>query len=179
MKNPFVIDCTRFTKGVLDVEHRTQTGACPENIGLEMISFPQGAEVTLEVDLAPLGEGINATGTVTGVARAQCSCCLTEHEIETELPFSQIFALTDTFITTHGEPDDESDEELEDIPRVENNFMDLTQVIIDEAGTTFPFNPTCDSLTGDPCPEDAAVPEADDPEELIDPRWAGLAKFKK
>lgn len=177
MGNPLRIDCTRFVRGVTEPEHVTVTGESPQRIGLEMMAIDDGAEITLDADLLPLGEGIHVHGAVTGTATAQCSRCLTEHAIDVTIDIDQIFALTDSFITTHDGDDAEDDDE-EDIPRVENNIMDLTQVVIDEAGTSFPFNPTCDSLTGSPCPEEAEVPESQDPDELIDPRWAGLEKFK-
>ncbi|EPD69947.1 hypothetical protein HMPREF1219_00892 [Corynebacterium pyruviciproducens ATCC BAA-1742] len=177
MTNPLIVDCTRFMRGVTDPEHVTVTGSSPDHIGLEMMAINKGDDITLDVDLLPLGEGIHAHGTVTGVAHAQCSRCLTEHSVDVSIAVDQIYALTDTFITSHDEDDDEESDE-DEVPRVENNMMDLTQVVIDEAGTTFPFNPTCESLTGTPCPEDSDVPESQDPENLIDPRWAGLEKFK-
>jgi len=177
MGNPLRIDCTRFVRGVTEPEHVTVSGESPQRIGLEMMAIDDGAEITLDADLLPLGEGIHVHGAVTGTATAQCSRCLTEHAIDVTIDIDQIFALTDSFITTHDGDDAEDDDE-DDIPRVENNIMDLTQVVIDEAGTSFPFNPTCDSLTGSPCPVEAEVPESQNPDELIDPRWAGLEKFK-
>lgn len=155
-------------------ETRTQTGPCPERIGVQMIAIEPGTPITVEATLTPLGEGIMVDAVVKTQLKGQCSRTLVDLQPDYEVSINEVFAATDTFI--QGDDADDEDE----IPMVVGDDIDLTQTVIDAVGLDLPFNPTCEYFgleSGDadvPAPDGVSGEEEDRP----DPRWAGLEKFK-
>ena len=76
--------------------------------------------------------------------------------------------------------DDEDAGSGDEIPQVSHeDTIDLLQTVTDELVVALPFNPVCE----DGCPDDAPTPAPDgvsgeETEERVDPRWAGLEKFR-
>ncbi|MDO4685816.1 MAG: YceD family protein [Corynebacterium sp.] len=169
MNSPFVFDCSALLRGSGMPEHVTNTGPCPERIGLPMIAIEPGTEVTVDATLTSLGSGIMVDALVSAELTGQCSRCLTElHPIQ-EFHIHEVFSASDSFI--QGEESDE-----DDVPVIVDDQLDLLQSVVDVAGLELPFNPTCEGgcEEGDvPTPDGIAGEEND----LPDPRWAGLEKF--
>lgn len=165
MTSPFVFNIA----GLTDFTQRTQTGPSPMRIGPEMIGLAEGEEVTVEATLSQLGGGILVDADVRGRLTGQCVRCLTELHPELELHVSQVFAVSPDFVT--GEEGDEVD----DLPEVVGDRIDLLQTVIDEAGLTLPFNPTCEGGCGE---TETPAPDGVSGEfKPVDPRWANLEKF--
>lgn len=165
MTSPFVFNIT----GLTDFAQRTQTGPSPTRIGPEMIGLAEGEEVTVEATLSQLGGGILVDAEVRGRLTGQCVRCLTELHPELELHVTQVFAASPDFVT--GEEGDEAD----DLPEVVGDNIDLLQAVIDEAGLTLPFNPTCEGGCGE---TDTPAPDGVSGEfKPVDPRWTDLEKF--
>lgn len=180
MTSPFEFDVAEMLNHPGIPEQRHQQGPSPDRIGLEMIAIPRNAHVAIEALLTPLGEGVAVEADVTAQLDGQCVRCLSElHPIVT-LHISEVFSGSDRFISAEGSSSDDEDDE---IPRIVDGVLDLTQSTIDAAGLTLPFNPVCE----DGCP-DTDVPRPDGVEEdgsvandsvekPRDPRWAGLEKY--
>ncbi|HJD78348.1 MAG TPA: YceD family protein [Corynebacterium pollutisoli] len=167
MTSPFVFHVARLT----DFEQRTQTGPAPTRIGPEMIGIAEGAEVTVDASLTQLGGGVLADATVTGQLTGQCVRCLGDLNPPLELRVQQVFSGSDDFVT--GEEDDEG--EVDELPEIVGDEIDLLQAVIDEAGLTLPFNPTCEGGCDD---SDTPSPDGVSGEHKpLDPRWADLEKF--
>lgn len=173
--SPFVFDVSAVQRDVGVPRSSHNTGPAPMRIGLPMLAIEQGAEVDVDAIFTSLGEGITVDATVTASLEGRCSRCLTKLTTEKQFHLNEVFAATETFI--QGDPDDEAEAE---VPKVHNNTVDLLQLVIDEAGLSLPFNPTCIDVLGSECPDnDVPVPDGISGEqERIDPRWAGLEKFK-
>ncbi len=178
MTSPFVFDVTEMLNHPGVPEQRHQEGDSPDRIGLEMIAIPQSGHVAVDALFAPLGEGIAVEADVTAQLEGQCVRCLSELHPTVTLHISEVFSGSDDFISSEGSQDSEDDE----VPRIIDGMLDLTQSTIDEAGLTLPFNPVCE----DGCPEtDVPRPDAEEDtpmegasdEEPRDPRWAGLEKY--
>lgn len=158
-------------------EHRRQVGPSPSRIGPEMIAIAEGAELTVDATLTPIGSGILVDADISATLAGQCVRCLRPLTPGFSLHVSQVFAAYDDFITG-----DAAEDEEEDVPKVVGDLIDLEQTVTDEAGLTLPFNPTCEG--GCP-PEETDVPapdgvsgEVDEDDTTTDPRWAGLEKFR-
>lgn len=178
MNSPFVFDVAALLRGNGLPENLRKSGPSPARIGPEMIAIPEGATVDVDAHLIPLGGGISVNATIQAQLKGQCSRCLRELTPHTSLNVSEVFAVDDDFIT--GEVDENEDE----LPKVNQDAIDLLQAVIDEAGLELPFNPICTELGFESCddsevPEpDGSVEEAGDTDEAaVDPRWAGLEKF--
>lgn len=148
--------------------HVTRTGPVGSRIGLPMIGIEPGTEVTLDAQLVPLGDGLMVDATVTAPLHGQCSRCLDDLNSNCEFRINEVFAATEDFIG--GEEAEDGDE----VPSLDRDQLDLTQTLIDAAGLSLPFNPTCEDYDL-PCNNEVTP---DEPEDLIDPRWAGLEKFQ-
>lgn len=146
-----------------------------------MLGVAEGAPVEVHGTLANLGEAIMATVQVSGEATGTCSRCLQDLSTTLEYSISDVFGLTPDFITADDSADDEAEEELDEPLLVHDNAIDITQLVINEAGLNAPFSPVCTDF-GAECREDTPSPdgisEEVDDEDKPDPRWAGLEKFK-
>lgn len=175
--NPLVFDVAEVMRGDGLPVSVAQSGPLPSRIGPEMIAYPEGGEVTLEATLTPLGEGVLVDATMTGQLRGECSRCLRPLTPTESVTISQVFSAGDDFITGDAESDDDIGSG-DEVPRIVNDKVDLEQAFVDEAGLSLPFNPTCQPE----CPPDTDVPAPDgisgEANDLPDPRWAALEKFR-
>lgn len=176
MKSPFIFEAKELLHGLGLPQTIKQSGKSPIRIGLPMISIPEGQEVTVEATFIPLGGGVSVEAEVTATLEAQCSRCLRQLNPERSFHISQVFSASDDFITG-----DEADED-DDIPRITDGTIDISQAVIDEAGLNLPFNPTCENLGFGPCPgtevpAPSGVSGQEEKEDTNDPRWVGLEKY--
>ncbi|RNE49441.1 YceD family protein [Corynebacterium alimapuense] len=171
MTSPFLFHTARLA----DFDQRTQTGPSPTRIGPEMIGIPEGGEVTVEATLTSLGGGVLINADVHAVLSGECVRCLRSLHPTADLHVSQVFSFSADFIT--GEAADDAEEIAEEVPLIVNEELDLLQTVINEAGLSLPFNPTC----GNGCDDgDTPAPDGvsgEDEGKLLDPRWADLEKF--
>lgn len=165
--SPFVFNVA----GLTEFAQRTQTGPAPTRIGPEMIAIAEGTDVTVDATLTQLGGGILVDADIHAPLTGQCVRCLTDLTPDLDLHVSQVFASTPDFVTGESEDDDEVDP----LPEVVGDEIDLLQTVIDEVGLTLPFNPTCENGCGE---TDTPAPDGISGEyKLADPRWADLEKF--
>ena len=142
-----------------------------EDIGVEMVKVPAGREVELDLTVSRVEDGVYVSGTASAEAVAECVRCLTELGRDATVTLGDLYA-------EPGSPSAEAAEE-EEVRLLDDGRVDLTQALIDGFGLSFELAPTCESVTGKPCPDnDVPAPDgnAEDWEEKIDPRWAGLAE---
>lgn len=174
--NPFVFNIAEALHGdgLPVVLH--QSGPSPSRIGAEMIAIPAGKPVEIEATVTPLGAGVLVDATLTAELDGECVRCLKQLHPTESVRISQVFTGSNDFIT--GDEEIEEDQGSGDeIMQIVEETVDLEQAFVDEAGLTFPFNPTCQPE----CAGDTDVPAPDGVEgeenNLVDPRWAGLEKF--
>lgn len=147
-----------------------RTFAAPEAIGGEMIGIPAGGEISVDLRLESVSEGVLVSGPVHAATRGQCGRCLEPITGEVDVYLTELFAYPDS------ETDQTTDEE--DVARLDDDAVDLEQVIIDAVGTELPLSPLCDADCPGLCSEcGARLADAgpDHGHERLDPRWAALA----
>lgn len=174
--NPFIFDVADVLNSDGLPVTLTQTGPSPSRIGPEMIAIPAGQEVEVEATLIPLGGGVMVDATATALLSGQCVRCLKELTPTETIRISEVFSASDDFISGDQEVDEDKGSG-DEIMRVVDNTVDLEQAFVNEAGLSWPFNPTCEpECAGD---TDVPAPDGVSGEEIdrIDPRWAGLEKF--
>ncbi|QPZ40233.1 YceD family protein [Paramicrobacterium chengjingii] len=141
------------------------TVVVPEQLGEGLISVKQGSEITEDVRLESVHEGILVTADVTATATGQCGRCLTDIAQTVEVEIQELFAYST----------EEASEQA-----VHNDHVDLEPLVRDAVVLSLPFQPVCrpDCPGLDP---ESGVRLADHPEkeprELLDPRWEALARF--
>ncbi|MDO4909439.1 MAG: YceD family protein [Corynebacterium sp.] len=156
--NPLVFDINALNEG--DFKHYSQEGAAPYHLGLRVIGIPEGAPITVEADISHQGVVFNVHLSLSATLAAQCAQCGEDFSEDYELELDQ-------FVLASADAEGTEDLSEDDLPVVtDDGYIDMTQPVVDEMGTTLPFAPHC-----------GCEPQVSDTESAPDPRWAGLEKF--
>ncbi|WP_280467882.1 YceD family protein [Nocardia cyriacigeorgica] len=168
----FVLDVRNLGRGAGSMRELRRTVTTTERLGLDLIAVPAGAEVELDLRLQSVSEGVLITGTVSAPLTGECSRCLESFDDEIELSLTELFAYPDS-ATEQTTSEDE-------VYRMTDDLIDLEPVIVDALGVELPLQPLCTPDCAGLCPECGvrmAIAGSDHGHEILDPRWAGLAKF--
>ncbi|MCZ9308380.1 YceD family protein [Corynebacterium uberis] len=177
MTSPFEFDVTGLTHPGAIAEDRRNEGPSPRRIGAAMIAIPEGAPVTVDAHLTPLGQAVMVDAEVSARLEGQCVRCLQPLTPQESFHITEVFSADASLITSDSADDDADD--ADDAALITDGRVDILQAVTDEVGLTLPFNPTCP----DGCADDsdsAPAPDGEsgrDEDTLADPRWAGLEKF--
>ncbi|MFI9509976.1 YceD family protein [Nocardia sp. NPDC052566] len=174
-RNPdaaFVLDVRSLGRRPGTMRELRRSFAVNERMGLELIAIPAGAEIDLDLQLQAVSEGVLVTGTVSAPTEGECSRCLEPFTGSVELYLTELFAYPDS--TTEQTTEDD------EVYRMVDDTIDLEPVIIDAIGIELPLQPLCTPDCPGLCPECGvrmAIAGSAHSHEILDPRWAGLAKF--
>ncbi len=136
-------------------------------IGLDVIEVAAGAEVSLDVRLESVMEGVLVSGTASGPVTGQCARCLDPLVDQLEVGLVELFAYPDTATDNSTDPDE--------VSRVVDGLVDLEQMVRDAVLLALPQAPLCSEDCPGLCPEcgdKRAELGTDHRHEKIDPRWA-------
>ena len=119
---------------------QTRIVPAPEDLHLELIGVPVGADVALEVRFEAVSEGVLATGTAIAPLTGECARCLTPLSSSVTASFQELYLYADGRHDKHDRHNrhDEQDEQ------------DDEGIIYELVG---------DLLDLEPVPRDAVVPE--------------------
>ncbi|WP_063000298.1 YceD family protein [Nocardia mikamii] len=168
----FVLDTRSLGRapGSIRQVHRVVTA--PAKIGLDLIAIPAGAEIDLDLTLQAVSEGVLVTGSVSAPIEGECSRCLESFTDDLELEITELFAYPDSATEQTTEEDE--------VYRLVDDMIDVEPVVTDAVGLELPLQPLCEPDCAGLCPECGvrmAIAGPDHTHEILDPRWAGLAKF--
>ncbi|MEQ3554805.1 YceD family protein [Pseudonocardia nematodicida] len=141
-------------------------------IGLAgVITIPGGSDVELDLSFESVTEGVYVSGTAHARLEGECSRCLDPISDEVDIRIGELFAYPDSAT--------EETTDADEIPRLVEERIDLTQQVRDAVVTDLPMAPLC---TPD-CPGLCAGCGArwadlppDHGHETLDPRWAALTE---
>ena len=143
----------------------------PAELGIEILSVPEGSPVDIDLRLEAVMEGVLVTGTAEADLEGECSRCLEPIEDTVHVDLQELFVYDDPGHERRG--DDQDD----DVSRLEDDLIDLEPLLRDAVVLALPFQPLC----RDDCPglcAECGARLADDPDHRhdapIDPRWAAL-----
>ncbi|MFF0487510.1 YceD family protein [Nocardia sp. NPDC003482] len=168
----FVLDTRRLGRAPGSLREVRRGVVAPEKIGLDLVGIPAGGEIEMDLVLQAVSEGVLVTGTVTAPVEGECSRCLEAFSDEIELHLTELFAYPDSATEQTTEEDE--------VYRLVDDKIDLEPVIVDAVGIELPLQPLCEPDCAGLCPECGvrmAIAGSDHSHEILDPRWAGLAKF--
>lgn len=141
----------------------------PADLGLDVIGVPGGHDVTLDVRLESVVEGVLATGTAAAPVTGECARCLDPLSDRIEVPVSELFAYPDSVTDDTTDPDE--------VSRVVDDMIDLEPVVRDALLLELPQVPLCREDCPGLCPQCGgrrAELGPDHRHETIDPRWVAL-----
>jgi uncharacterized protein len=142
----------------------------PADLGIEVLSVPEGAPVELDLRLEAVMEGVLVTGTAKAGLEGECARCLEPIRDDLEVTFQELSVYDDIRGAEGADEDDE-------VSMLQDDLLDLEPLLRDAVVLALPFQPLCE----DDCPGlcvECGVRLKDEPghthEAAIDPRWAAL-----
>ncbi|MEJ8279219.1 YceD family protein [Pseudonocardia spirodelae] len=139
-------------------------------IGLAgVITVPGGSDVELDLSLESVTEGVYVSGTADARLVGECSRCLDAVGEDVHVRIGELFAYPDSVT--------EETTDADEIPRLVDDRIDITQTVRDAIVTDLPMAPLCrDDCPGlcTECGERWADLPSDHGHETLDPRWAAL-----
>jgi len=145
----------------------------PEDLGLELIGVPKGAELDLQLRMESVSEGVLVSGVVTGPLVGECGRCLRPISDTLNVPLQEFYAYA------HSTTDETTDED--EVGRLQGDLIDLEPALRDAVVLALAANPVCREDCPGLCPE-CGTPIDELPaghtHGQIDPRWAALSQIK-
>ncbi len=171
-RSPFVVDIRELGRrpGSLLPVHRTVR--TPQDVGLDVIGVQAGNELTLDLRMESVVEGVLVSGTVSGPVVGECSRCLDLIQDAVEVEVVELFAYPDS-ATSETTDEDE-------VSRLTGDTIDLEPLVRDAVVLALPVAPLCREDCAGLCVDcgqrrDDLPP--DHQHSTVDPRWAALAQY--
>jgi uncharacterized protein len=162
---PLVLDTRELGRRPGSQRTSSLSAPAPADLGIEVLSVPEGSPVEFDLRLEAVMEGVLVTGTARAGLTGECARCLAEIDEDIVADFQELFVY------------DKSDAGEDEASRLEGDLLDLEPLLRDAVVLTLPFQPLCKEDCPGLCTECGAR-LADDPdhqhEDAIDPRWAKL-----
>src|SRR5688572_33425443 len=89
---PLVLDTRDLPRRPGAMRMLNRVVPAPEDLGVEMIGVPQGADLSLDLRLESVSEGVLVTGTISGPLLGECGRCLATINEELAVPVQELFA---------------------------------------------------------------------------------------
>jgi len=169
---------------------QTRTVPAPDDLRLELVGVPVGADVALDVRFEAVSEGVLATATVTAPLAGECARCLAPLTSSVTAGFQELYLYTDKHDKydkhekhdkhqEHHEHEEQDDEER----HLDGALLDLEPAFRDAVVLALPMSPLCREDCPGLCVE-CGVPLADagpghQHEDAADPRWAALKQIER
>lgn len=168
----FLLDLRGMGRAPGTVRQLLLNWPAPQRIGLDLVAVPEGAPIAADVTVQAVSEGVLVMGTVTAPVSGECSRCLEPFTDELELELTELFAYPDSLTEATTDEDE--------VYRMVDDTVDLLPVLIDLIGLELPLRPLCAPDCAGLCPDCGvrmAVAGPQHRHDILDPRWAGLAKL--
>jgi uncharacterized protein len=167
-RDPFVIDTLTLGRRPGSMRKDSYTVPAPADLGVEMVSVPEGTEIELDFRLEAVMEGVLVSGTARASLAGECARCLDPVTSSIEVEFQELYVYSDTRSGESAEDDER---------RLEGDLIDLEPVVRDAMVLALPLSPLCrDDCPGlcTECGVRLADAEPDHHHDAVDPRWAAL-----
>jgi uncharacterized protein len=128
-RGPLVFDTRTLGPGAARSE--TRTAPAPAELGVELVSIPEGGDLDLDVQLEGVTEGVLVTATVSAPLAGECARCLEEFSSAMKVSFQELFAY-------------EATSEAEDGYLLDGDLLDLEPAVRDALVLELPLSPLCD-----------------------------------
>ncbi|HET9518688.1 MAG TPA: DUF177 domain-containing protein [Actinoplanes sp.] len=177
-KLPLVLDTRDLPRQPGSTRALTRVVPAPSDLGGELIAVPEGADLTLELSMTSVSEGVYVSGVVRGPVKGECGRCLQD------IDKSYDFEIQELFLFEESEPEERSDDDddADEAGRMQGDLIDLEPAVRDAVVLALPVNPLCRPDCPGLCPGCGVRLDelpADHSHELDDPRWAALRNLSK
>ena len=152
----------------------------PKDLGIDVLSVPEGSPVGLDLRLEAVMEGVLVTGDASAALEGECVRCLEPIVDEIDVTFQELYLYDDGGKGGKPSATDDQDDEDDEVRRLQDDLLDLEPPLRDAVVLALPFQPLCREDCPGLCP-DCGARLADEPEhsheDKIDPRWAALTQL--
>jgi uncharacterized protein len=173
-RSPLVLDTRELPRRPGSMRTVNRVAPAPRDLGLELIGVPEGADLTLDLRLESVSEGVLVSGTVSGAVVGECGRCLRPIDDSVTVTIQELYAYE------HSTTDETAGED--EVGRLQGDLIDLEPVLRDAVVLALPTNPLCRADCPGLCPECGAPWDelpADHSHQQVDPRWAALSQLTR
>jgi uncharacterized protein len=148
-----------------------RTLPAPPDWRVELIGVPEGGDVHVRLRLEAVMEGVLVSGDLDVPVVGSCARCLEPIEDALHFDVQELYAYEGS--TT------EATSEEDEVRRIDGDFLDLAPLARDTVVLNLPLAPVCTPDCAGLCVDCGQRLDdlpADHSHEIVDARWAGLAK---
>src|SRR5580704_6938936 len=183
-RRALVFDMRQLSRQAGSALTQTRTVPAPDDLRLELIGVPAGADVALEVRFEAVSEGVLATGTAAVPLAGECARCLAPLTSSATAGFQELYLYADgkhDRHDRHDKHDEQEEQDAEELHYLNGDLLDLEPVFRDAVVLALPMSPLCREDCPGLCAE-CGAPLADagpghQHEAGVDPRWAALKQL--
>lgn len=198
-RGAFVFDTRSLSRQAGSALIQSRTVPAPDDLRLELVHVPVGADVEIDVRFEAVTEGVLATGSGTAPLAGECARCLAPLATTLTAGFQELYLYDDgaprgsrgshdgrrphdphdrrAKFDRHDQDDERDDEES----YLDGDLLDLEPAFRDAVVLALPMSPLCRDDCPGLCVECGAPLAEAGPdhghEDAIDPRWAGLKQL--
>lgn len=166
-RSALVIDLHDLERRAGTMKRIRRVVPAPADLGIDMIGVPEGSDITLDIMLEAVVEGVLVTGSAEVRLTGECTRCLEPIEDTASYEVQELYFY----------PGRDAEE---DASRIEGDLIDLDPALRDAVVLELPFAPLCREDCAGLCPICGALLN-DDPEHHhdaeADSRWNDLARL--
>ena len=170
---PLVLDTRDLPRRPGAMRALTRVVPAPGDLGLELIGVPAGSDISLDLRMESVTEGVLVSGTVSGALEGECGRCLRPITDHVEVSIAELYAYE------HSTTDETTEED--EVGRIHDELIDLEPVVRDTLVLALPVNPVCRPGCPGLCPDCGVAWDdlpADHGHTTADPRWAALSALR-
>ena len=165
---------------------QTRTVPAPDDLRLELIGVPAGADVPLEIRFEAVSEGVLVTGTAIAPLAGECARCLAPLTSSVTVGFQELYLYPESRHDKHEKHDKHDDQEEQDageLYHLDGDLLDLEPAFRDAVVLALPMSPLCLQDCPGLCAECGARLADAGPDHrhdaAVDPRWAALQQLSE
>jgi uncharacterized protein len=162
---------------------QTRTVPAPDDLRLELIGVPAGADVPLEVRFEAVSEGVLVTGTAIAPLAGECARCLAPLTSSVTVGFQELYLYPESRHDKHDKHDDQEEQDAGELYHLDGDLLDLEPAFRDAVVLALPMSPLCREDCPGLCVECGARLADAGPDHrhdaAVDPRWAALQQLSE
>ena len=162
---------------------QTRTVPAPDDLRLELIGVPAGADVPLEVRFEAVSEGVLVTGTAIAPLAGECARCLAPLTSSVTVGFQELYLYAENRHNKHDKHDDQEEQDAGELYHLDGDLLDLEPAFRDAVVLALPMSPLCREDCPGLCAECGARLADTGPDHrhdaAVDPRWAALQQLSE
>jgi uncharacterized protein len=153
----------------------------PDHLGTPVAGVPTGSDITLDLRLESVMEGVLVSGTARATMTGECGRCLDPVSDELEVDLQELFSYPDERPRGKVAPGTGAAGDEDEEPKMVEDLLDLEPTLRDALVLEIPLTPLCNEDCSGLCSGCGARLDDVEPghsHDQADPRWAALANLR-